>query len=131
MQALRDRHAETLALGERLRIDEALLRIGGDDHLYWNEVLEHARRALRFRDPEEGIDPEVASWCTAHDAVAQEYLQDALAALTIAIADPRGRSLALEALHSTSEEVVQSAIAGLTRHVGHGADSPLPAPHAP
>lgn len=110
---LRSRHERAETYAEKHRIAGALLRNVPDDSRYWNELLEHARNAVRFASDGGAHSEEFVQWCQERLYEPAHYAAMANDAFGRVAQDRRARSLDLEALERGVFSLAPVAIAGL------------------
>ncbi len=112
---LRARFVSTIAVDERIADAGALLMRGDGSAAVWNELATWAAMALRFAGHGRTMNMRFVAWAREQGAeprVAQRALQSAF---FFVAQDPRGRSLALQALRTKDDDLVFSAIHGLVK----------------
>ncbi|HEY0158746.1 MAG TPA: hypothetical protein VGF28_15795 [Thermoanaerobaculia bacterium] len=110
---LQRRYTQAETYAEKHRIAAVLLRQVPDDSPYWNELLEHARNAVRFANDGTEHSAEFVQWCQDRLYEPSHYARMAYIAYARMAEDPRARSLHVEALERGVRSLTQVAIAGL------------------
>ncbi|MCU1350221.1 MAG: hypothetical protein JWO56_3251 [Acidobacteria bacterium] len=112
IEMLRQQRNLTANLGERLRLDAALLGRVRDDRPYFDELREHAANAVGL--PEVGVDAvadaKLYAWCRKRGFAPLRYDLVALKALRLISSDDRARPLLDQALASGHAHVIAIAI---------------------
>jgi hypothetical protein len=112
LELLRSRYPRAQTYAEKHTIARSLLRRVPDDRVYWNELFEHARNAVRFKTGDPDHSGEFVQWCRERGYEPDAYDSMAYGAFTIVAEDPRSRALLREALAVPDDSLLAAAITG-------------------